>query len=100
MGGLWKFLKQWLTKLIKVSRFCAISCKILQIIFCLLCGLVQFLELQVQFRHLLPQLGVPQLLKYVVDKDPNKCCKLYGDRGVPNCTLISSGVIDMIGGSS
>ena len=61
---------------------------------------VEFLEFQVQLRHPLPQLGVPQLLEDVVDKDPNKCCKCYRDRGVPNSTLISSGVIDMVGGSS
>ena len=98
MGRLEQVFKPRFTQLIIIFRLCQIISRIVQIIHCLL-G-VQFLELQVQFRHLLPQLGVPQLLKYVVDKDPNKCCKCYGDRGEPNCMLISSGVIDMIGGSS
>ena len=44
-------------------------------------------ELVVQFRHLLPQLGGPQLQEDVVNKDANEC---YGDRGVPNSKLISS----------
>ena len=48
------------------------------------CFVVKFLELQVQLRHHLQQLGVPQLLEDVVDKDHNKCCKCYRDRGVPN----------------
>ena len=34
---------------------------------------VQFFEPLVQFRHLLPQLGVPQLLKDVVEKECYKC---------------------------
>ena len=34
---------------------------------------VQFVELEVQFRHLLPKLGVPQLLEHVVDKNCNEC---------------------------
>ena len=66
--------------------------RIVRIIFCLLGFqfVVQFLELQVQFRHVLLQLGGPQLLEDVVGKDPNECHKCYGDRGVSNCTLISS----------
>ena len=43
---------------------------------------------QVQFRHLLPQLGVPRLLEGVVGKDANECYKCYGDRGVPICNLM------------
>ena len=46
-------------------------------------------KIQVQFRHLLPQLGVPQLLKDVEGKDTNECNKCYGDGGVANCKLIS-----------
>ena len=50
---------------------------------------VQFLEFQVQFRNFLPQLGVPPLLEDVVGKDCNECYKSCGDRGIPNCKLIS-----------
>ena len=50
---------------------------------------VKFLKLQVQFRHLLPQLGGPQLLEDVVGKDANECNKCYGDRGVADCKLVS-----------
>ena len=57
-------LQAGFTELIKVCRFCGIVNRFVQIIHCLL-G-VQFLKLQVQFRHLLPQLGVPQLLEDVV----------------------------------
>ena len=32
-----------------------------------------FVDLQVQFRNLLPQLGVPHLLDDVVTKDTNEC---------------------------
>ena len=34
---------------------------------------VQFVKLQVQFRHLLPQLGVSHLLEDVVGEDANEC---------------------------
>ena len=63
---------------------------IVWIIFCLLGFqfVVQFLELQ--FRHLFPQLGLPQSLGDVVGEDTNECYKCYDDRCVPNCTLISS----------
>ena len=88
VGGVQQVFKPGFTKLIKVHRFCRIVYRIVQIIHHLL-G-VQFVKLQVQFRHLLPQLGVPHLLEDVVGKDGNKCCKYYDDRGVPNCKLISS----------
>ena len=42
---------------------------------------------------------LPQLLEDVVGKDTNECYKCYGDRGVPNCKLISSWEFDMVGGS-
>ena len=89
MGGLWQVIKQRFTEPIKPPRFCGI---VDWVIFILLGVqfLVQYLELHVHFRHLLPQLGVPQLLEDVVDKDHNKCYDSYGDRGIPNCKLISS----------
>ena len=93
MGGLWWVIKQWFTKLIKPSRLSGIICKIVYIHFCLL-GVqflvqfcVQFLkpQLNVQFRYLLPQLSLPQLLEDVVGKDTNECSKCYGDRSVADC---------------
>ena len=89
VGGLQQVIKQRFTKPIKPPIFCGI--KIVQVIFFLL-GVqfvVQFLELKVHFRHLFPQLGLPQLLEDVVGKDANECCKCCGDRGVPNCKLTS-----------
>ena len=78
-------------KLIKPPRSYGIFVKILVIFFLLgVQFLVQFLELQVQFRSLPPQLGVPQLLEDVVGKDANECYGSYGDRGVPNCKLTAS----------
>ena len=74
VGGLQQVFKPRFTKLIKVHRFCRIIYRIVQIIHCLL--VVQLLlELQVQFRYLLSQLGVPQLLEDLVGKDANECCK-------------------------
>ena len=55
---------------------------------CLLC--LRFVEIKFQFSHLLPQLGVHQLLEDVVSKDTDECYKCYGDRGVPNHKLVSS----------
>ena len=69
MGGLQQVFKPRFTKLMKVHVH-----RIVQIIHCLL-GVQLFLELQVQFRYLLPQLGVPQLLEDVVGKNANECCK-------------------------
>ena len=70
MGRLWWVIKQWFTKLIKPHKLYGIICKFVQILFCLLGA--QFFELQVQFRCLLPQLGVPQLLEDVIGKDTNE----------------------------
>ena len=92
VGGLWQVFKPGFTKLIKVCRFCGINNRIF---YCLL-G-VQFLDLEVWFRHLLLQLGVPQLLEDVVGKDCNKCCKCCRNRGVTNCKLISFTVVFYIG---
>ena len=69
VGGLKQVFKPGFTKLIKVCRFCGIVKRIVQIIHCWL-G-IQFLELQVHFRNLLPQLCVLQLLEDMVDKDHN-----------------------------
>ena len=60
---------------------------IVQIIHCF--SVVQFLEVEVHFRHILPQLGVPQLLEDVVGEDTNERHKCYGDRGVPHCKFVS-----------
>ena len=76
MGGLWQVIKERFTKLIKPPSFYGIFCKILVMFFLLgVQFLVQFLELQ--FRHLLLQLGLPQLLEDVVGKNANKCCDSY-----------------------
>ena len=55
---------------------------------------VQFFKHKVQFRHILPQLGVPQLLEDKVGKDSNECCKC---RSVTNCKLISFCELDIVG---
>ena len=60
----------------------------------------QLFELQVQLRHLLPQVSLSYLLEDMVGKDWNERHKCYGDRGVPNCKLISSRMIDMVSGTN
>ena len=52
-------------------------------------SVVQFLKLEVHFRHLLPQLGELQLLEYVVGEDASEYYKCHGDRGVPHCKFVS-----------
>ena len=88
---LWQVLKQWFTESTKI-------CFRLQDCLQVVCSLLDILSvgLEVQFRHL-PQLGGPQFLEGVVAEDANECCKCYGDRGVPNCKLASSRVVDMVG---
>ena len=83
--GLWEILKQRFTKSTKICLCCKIICRFI-------CNFynVWSVELQVQFRHLLPQLDVPQLLDDVVGEDANEGCKCYGDTGVPNSKLIAS----------
>jgi len=51
---------------IKVPTLCDITC---MIVFCLL-GTQFLVQLQVQFRHFLPQRSVPQLLEAVVGNNP------------------------------
>ena len=68
VGGLQQVFKPRFTKLIKVHRFCGI----VYWIFCCLLG-IQFLEFQVEFKNLLPQFGLPNLLEDVIGKYPNKC---------------------------
>ena len=70
------------------SLLCCYVDRIVQIVLCLLC--VQFLEPKCQFRSLLPQLSLTQLLEDVIGKDCNECYGRYRDRGVPNCKLIAS----------
>ena len=84
---LWLVLKQRFSKLIKVYW----------IIHRFIDGLhdIWSIKLKVQIM----QLDLSQLLEDVVGKNANKCYKCYGDRGVPNWKLISSGEIDMVGGS-
>ena len=101
VGGWKQVFKQRFTKLIKVCCI-GIFDRIVQIVLCLF-GVqflahfcVQFLELQVEFRHLLPQLGVPQLLEYVVSKDCNESYECYCDRGVPNCKLVSIYLVNIV----
>ena len=60
---------------------------IVQIIYCF--SVVQFLKLEVHFSHLLPQLGVPQLLEDVVGEDANQRHKCYGDRSVSHSNFVS-----------
>ena len=55
---------------------------------------VQFFKHQVQFRHLLPQLGVSQLLEDMVGEDASECCEC---RSVTNCKLISFCELDIVG---
>ena len=82
---LWQTLKQRLTKSTKICFRWKIVCRFIRNLY----G-VWPVELQVQFRHLPRQFGVPQLLEDVVGKDPNECYKCNGDRRVPNSKLISS----------
>ena len=88
--GLWEVLKQRFTKSTKLCFCCKIVCRFIRSLLD-----ISSVGLHVEFRHLLPQFGGPQLLEDVVGKDANECCKCYGDRGVPNCKLISSWVIDI-----
>ena len=81
---LWLFIKKRFTKLVVFFGFHEVVDRVLRNIHSLI-----KIELQFQFRHLLPQLGVPHLLEDVVGKDTNACQKCYGDRGVPNSILIS-----------
>ena len=83
--GLWQVLKQRFTKTTKVLFCCKIVCRYIRNF-----HNVSSVELQVQFRHLLPQLGVSQLLEDVVGKNANEGCNCYGDRSVPNSKLIDS----------
>ena len=78
-------LKQRFTKSTKVLFCCKIVCWFIRNF-----HNVSSVELQVQFRHLLPQLDVSQLLEDVVGKDANECYKCYGNRSVPNSKLIAS----------
>ena len=88
MGGQNQVFKPRFTELIKVF-YHGIVVSIDIIVLCFFH--VQFLELQVQFRHLLPQLCVPhllpqlcvpQLLEDVVSKDTNECYLTDCDRGM------------------
>ena len=56
----------------------------------------------VQFRNILPELSVSQLLEDVRGKNANQCWKCFGNRSVINCKLISFCELDIasIGGSS
>ena len=70
VGGRKQIFKPRFTKLVKV-RYHGFVVRIILSFF----HSVQFPELKVQFRHLLPEVGVPQLLKDVVSKDHNECCR-------------------------
>ena len=79
-------LKKRFTKLVVAFDFCYIVDRVLKSIHSLI--RIELLN-QFQFRNLLPQLGVSQLLEDVVGEDANECYKCYGDRGAPSCKLIS-----------
>ena len=96
MGGWKQVFKQRFTKLIKVCCIGIVD-RIVQIVLCLF---VQFLEPKLQFRHLLPQFSLPQLLEHVVSKNYNESYKCYCDRGVPNCKLVSIYMVYVVSGST
>ena len=84
--------------MIKVCIFYTIVCGIVQIISSLLD--IWSLELQVQLAKSFTQLDVPQLLEDMVGKNENECKKCNGNRGVPNCKMISSYTTAMVSGTN